>query len=278
LSDRRIVEKVTRNFVPLCASRYKICVRKDAAGDFWRSVTEQKQQHQGIWIVGTDGKVLSAYHDIKDIKNWSNEVLATIDAALDKAGPLTARKVEKKDVMPYWGKGAEEDGSITLACHVRQMSEGKGGRIGALDGAHFSAKDFKEFAPPEPVRGKSWYVPGRIATDFGRCLSVFSDKSLMPGPDDVTEVEIAGTVERVKNGVATLSYRGRIAALHVHTYNRSYETASRARIVGTATYDVERKEMLGLLWIFEGGYHNVRPPEKGDNPFAAVVEWKREAR
>ena len=44
-----------------------------------------------------------------------SRVMATIDAALAKAGPLTARNPEPKDVLPYWGKKVQKDGSVTLA-------------------------------------------------------------------------------------------------------------------------------------------------------------------
>jgi hypothetical protein len=263
--------------VPVAANLYKIREAKDEAGDFFRAARDQKHQYQGLWIIAPDGKVLAGYQEIKNIKNWPDEVLATIDTALDKAGPLSARKVEPKDVLPYWGKGVDADGGVTLACHMRYFSQGKGIGNGALDAAPFSAKDWKEFAPSEPVKGKKWHLPGKVASEFSRCLSIVSDKSSMPRPEEVTEVEITGTVERVKNGIATLSYAGRIAALHPHTFNKNYETASRARIRGTATYDVEKKEMVSLLWIFEGANHNVRPPEKGESPFAAVVEWRRDA-
>jgi hypothetical protein len=181
-------------------------------------------------------------------------------------------------VLPYWGNGVEADGSVTLSCQMRYFSQGKGIGNGALDAATFSAKDWKEFAPPEPVKNKSWHLPGKVCTEFSRCLSIVSDKSTMPRPEEVTEVEIVGTVERVKNGVAALSYRGRISALHPHTFNKNYETVSRANIRGVGSYDVEKKEMVSLLWIFEGANRNVRPPEKGESPFAAVVEWRRDAR
>ena len=48
-----------------------------------------------------------------------------------------------------------------------------------------------------------------------------------------------------------------------------------AKLRGTGTYDVEKKEMVSLLWVLEGGSRLVQ--EKSDNPLAAVVEWQRDA-
>jgi hypothetical protein len=266
---------VTRNFVPVAANLYKIREAKDEAGDFFRAARKQKNQYQGIWIVAPDGTVLAGHQDFKSRESWTGEVLAAIDTALDKAGTLSVRHPEPKDVLPYFGKGVESDGSVTLACHMRYFHQGKGIGQGALDAAHFDAKEFTEFAPPDLVKGKSWNLPAKISTQFSRCLSNVSDKSTMPRPDEVTAVDMTGTVERVRNGVATISYAGHIAALHPHPFNKNYVTKAHARMRGVGTYDVERKEMVSLLWIFEGASRNVQPPAREDSPFAAVVEWRR---
>jgi hypothetical protein len=266
---------VTRNFVPVAANLYKIREAKDEAGDFFRAARRQKDYYQGIWIIAPDGKVLAAHQAPKNNKTWTDEVLATIDTALDKAGALSARRVEPKDVLPYWGKGVEADGTVTLACHMRYFLQGKAHGNGAIDMATFPAKEWQEFAPPEPTRGKTWQLSGKVASEFSRCLSIVSDQSTMPRPDEVTEVEIDGSVERVKNGIATIRYTGRIAALHTHTFNKNYVTRSRAKLLGTGSFDVEAKEMVSLLWIFEGVNRNVQPPSKDESPFAAVVEWRR---
>ncbi len=255
-----MVDKVTRNFVPVAANLYKIREAKDEAGEFFRGARSQKNQYQGIWIIAPDGTVLAGHQDFKTRESWADEVAATIDAALAKAGSLTVRKPEPKDVMPHWGKGVLADGGVTLACQMRYFFQNKGIGQGALDEAAFTAKEWKEFAPPEPVKGKSWHLAGKVASEFSRCLSIVSDRSTMPRPSEVTEVEFTGTVERIRNGVATVSYAGYIAALHTHTFNKNYVTKAHARMRGTGTYDVVDKEMVSLLWIFEGGSRTVQPP------------------
>jgi hypothetical protein len=99
---------------------------------------------------------------------------------------------------------------------------------------------------------------------------------MMPTPDDVTDVEITATVARVKDGIATIAYTGRIAARHTHTFNKKYVDTSKATLRGLATYDVEKKEMVSLLWIWEGSSRDVRAQDS--NPLAAVVEWFRAPR
>lgn len=219
-----MVDKVTRNFVPVAANLYKIREAKDEAGEFFRGARSQKNQYQGIWIIAPDGTVLAGHQDFKTRESWADEVAATIDAALAKAGSLTVRKPEPKDVMPHWGKGVLADGGVTLACQMRYFFQNKGIGQGGLDEAAFTAKEWKEFAPPEPVKGKSWHLAGKVASEFSRCLSIVSDRSTMPRPSEVTEVEFTGTVERIRNGVATVSYAGYIAALHTHTFNKNYVT------------------------------------------------------
>src|SRR5207302_4679147 len=132
------------------------------------------------------------------------------------------RKFDPKDVLPEWGKGVQKDGSVTLAIWTRYFFQGKGIATGAIDAVTWSAEQWKEFAPPDPVKGKTWSLPGKQAKEFSRCLSTVSDKSSMPTPEEVTEVDITGTVARVKDGTATLTYSGRIAALHTHPFNKKY--------------------------------------------------------
>jgi hypothetical protein len=269
---------VSHNFVPIAVNLYKIRDAKDEGGDYFRAARNQKDMYQGLWIIGADGKVLSTHGGFKKRETWNDEVRETIDAALAQTGKLLARKAEPKDVLPLWGKGVADDGSVTLACQMRYFFQGKGIGQGALDAAVFNGKDFKEFAPPEPVKGKTWHLPGKVAKEFSRCLSIVSDKSTMPQPEEVTEVDFTGSVERIKNGIATLRYSGTIAALHTHTFNKKYVDRAYARLRGTGSYDMEKQEMISLLWIFEGGSKTVQPPSRDDNPLAAVVEWRRDVK
>jgi hypothetical protein len=230
-----------------------------------------------LWIVGPGGKVLATHSGSKTRETWTADVLATLDAALAQTGPLPDRHPEAKDVLPHWGKGVADDGSVTLACQMRYFFQGKGIGQGALDAATFAAKDFRAFAPPDAVAGKTWHLPSNVSCEFSRCLSIVSDKSTMPAPSEVTQVDFAGAVEHVRDGVATLRYTGSIAALHTNPFNKKDVHTAHARLRGTGIYDVQKKEMVSLLWIFEGASKAV--PASGDvTPLAAVAEWRRDAR
>jgi hypothetical protein len=267
---------VSQNFVPVAVNLYRIREAKDEAGDFFRAARRQKNQYQGIWIVSPDGKVLAAHEKYKEVKTWPDEVLATINTALAAAGDLSVRHPEPRDIAPYWGKGVAPDGTVTLACQMRYFFRGKGIGQGAIDAAPFGANDWRAFAPPEATAGKTWTLPGKVASEFSRCLSFASDQSTMPKPNEVTEVEITGSVERVKGGRATLSFKGHIATLHTQPFTKAV-TKARAKLSGVAEYDTTKKEMVSLLWVFEGASQSVQPPARDASPLAAVVDWRREA-
>ena len=269
-----MIQKISRNFVPIAANLYKIRDSKDAAGDLFRSAQKQKAQYQGFWILTPEGKLLSAHHDHSD-KRWTEEVLAAIDEAIEKAGPIRPRNREPKDVLPDWGKGVQKDGRVTLAIWTRYFFEGRGIATGAIDAVTWSAKEWQEFAPPDP-KAKSWRIPAKMAVEFSRCLSTVSDKSSMPTPEEVTEVDLNGSVSRVQDGIATLSYTGYIAALHTEPFNKKYVHTAKATLRGVGTYDIAKKEMVSLLWIFEGTTRLVE--ETSPHPLAAVVEWRRNAK
>jgi hypothetical protein len=274
------VDRIARNFVPIAVNLYEIRDAKNEAGDFFRAARLQKNQYQGLWVIAPDGKVLAGHHEhSEEVKKWTAEVLATIDTALEKAGPLTARKFEPRDVLPHWGKTVQKDGSVTLALWTRYFFQGKGIGKGAVDAVTFSAKQWQEFAPPEPasgdpVKGKTWHIAGKVASEFSRCLSTVSDKATMPTPDEVTEVDFTGSVERVKNGIASISYAGRISTLHTNPFNKKYVNTAHAKLRGIGTYDIAKREMVSLLWILEGSTRDVRATDQ--DPLAAVVEWRRD--
>lgn len=261
--------------MPIAVNLYEVRDAKNEIGDFFRAARAQKSQYQGFWVIAPDGKVLVGHQEhSEEVRKWTAEVLAAIDSALEKAGELTARHPEPKDVLPFWGKNVQKDGSVTLALWTRYFAQGRGIGNGAIDAVTFTPKQWQEFAPPDPAKGKTWHIPTKLASEFSRCLSTVSDKATMPTPDDVTEVDFTGTVARVKDGIATISYAGGIRALHTHPFNKKYVTVVAAKLQGIGTYDVAKKEMISLLWVFDGGGRLVQ--ETSVSPLAAVVEWQRD--
>ncbi len=275
LSDPRVIELIARNFVPVATNLYKIRARKDEAGDFFRAVQKQKDQYQGFWIVTPTGTVLAAHQDVKNEKNWTNEVLAALRFGLERAGPLPPRQYEPRELLPYRGKGTQDDGSVSLALCVRGYREGRPSGQGAYDTIDLSAVEWRDFTPPDPEVGAVWKLSRAVASRFSRCLSDRSDQSTMPKPEEVTQVEMTGTVLDVRRGVAVLRYEGRLAAVHAHPFEKGKTNSGQGQLQGIGTYDIERREMRYLLLVGTGTYREFQPYDRNVTPLAFVVEWQR---
>src|SRR5207249_2210280 len=143
-----VIHRVTTNFVPVAVNLYKVRNAKDAGGELFRSVQRQKDQYQGIWVVSPQGKVLAAHHNFKSPKTWSQEVLETVDSALQSFGPVTARVVKPANPLPARGHGVQPDGSVNLALHARQMLGGG-----------------RQTAPPGVAASRLWLWDGALRPD-----------------------------------------------------------------------------------------------------------------
>jgi hypothetical protein len=278
LNHPPIVEKLSSQYVPAALNLYKTRDEKSPSGELLRGFMKQKQMYQGMWIVDNDGKVLVASGQFEeDRKKWTRQVDDLLDEGIRKFGATAPRRVpEKKDLLPYRGKGVQEGGKVTLALSTRYVHQGKGQDFGSFDTIHLSDLQFAEFAPPKTKVGTTWTISKDTASQFSRALSVFSDQSHMPLPREVTDVQFVGTVAALKDGIATLTYTGRIAAVHDHTFLKGKTNSGKANLRGIAIYDVEKKEMRSLRAVLEGTYRNFQPYDKEDNPLAACVEWMRE--
>ena len=239
---------------------------------------KQKQMYQGMWIVDNDGKVVASHGQFEeDAKKWTRQVADLLDDGLRKSGAKAdPRAPRTKDLLPLRGKGVQADGKVTLALSTRYLHQGKGLDFGVFDTIHLTSKQFAEFAPPKTKVGETWKLSKDAATQFSRCLSVFSDQSNMPLPREVTDVEFTGAVAALKDGKATLTFAGRIAAVHEHTFLKGKTNQAKATLRGIAVYDVEKKELQSLHAVLEGTYRQFQPYDKEDNPLAACVEWVRE--
>lgn len=257
--------------MPVALNLYKIREQKDEAGDFFRSAQKQKDQYQGLWIVSPDGKVLAAHHDVKDQKNWASEVLDVLDAGQKAFGSVTPRTVQAVNPLPYRGAGVRPDGSVTLALYTRHVFSGKAEGWPVHDSITLDKKDTATLTPAKAAKGEEWQLTETVARQFCRCLSPTSDQSTMPRPEEVTEVRILGRVEEIKDGVATLTYRGKIAAAHLYLGKTSYGDG---KVNGVGRYDVKRGELQSLTWVVDS-IHRPAPPYDEPRTIAAVVEWKR---
>ncbi len=190
-------------------------------------------------------------------------------------GPVSARRVERVDLHPFRGVGVREDGSVVLAAVVRRMLGDKPAERGAYDSINLSAKEWAAFAPSEAKVGTRWTLPVEVSCRFCRCLSPISDLSTIPRPEEMTGAEIRAAVVSVEDGVATLAYRGSLAATHESPYHKGKFSAAATDVRGAATFDVKNGRMLSLTLIFDGTYRDF-PPDDKEAVTVAGVEWRRE--
>jgi hypothetical protein len=238
-------------------------------------VQKQKDQYQGFWVVSPRGQVLSAHHQVKNDKNWTNEVLVALAEGLRQAGPLTPRQVVVRELLPFRGKGTHEDGSVSIALYVRQLFAGKIMNQCVFDTLELNAQEWREFGPAEATVGHTWLVHRDVASKLSRCLSAQSDQSTMARPNEVTSVELRGTVQEIRRGVAVVTYEGHIAALHHHPFEKGKTSSSQARWLGIGTYDLAARQMRYLIMVGSGGRREFQPHDREEMPLKFVFEWQR---
>jgi hypothetical protein len=260
--------------VPVALNLYKIREQKDAAGDFFKSLQKQKSNYQGFWIANADGKLIAAHQQFKDHKTWTQEVIETLDGAIKDFGPVEPRTARVVDPLPFRGVGVQPDGRHCLSVYFCVLYHGKREAPPNIDSILLTPAELAALAPAKLEAGVEGTVPEAIARKFCRAISASSDTSHMPGPEDVTSVEMKAKVESVDGGVARVRLTGKWEAVKVEIYDpKKRPTYSTSSAEGLLTVDLEKKTPTSLLMVFGGTWRNVTPY---DAPVAsaAVVEWK----
>lgn len=299
MSDDDVIHRVCANFVPVAVNLYKVRELKDAGGELFRSIQRQKDQFQGIWIVSPEGKVLSGYGDSShavftdgDVDNakteaaWIEKIRETIGAALQAFGAVKPRPEHVAQALPDRGVGILPDGGARLALYARYIAyqplRSDSDNHVRIDSLVLTAEEWAALAPPKVEAGVEWRLPESVARRFARVLCPASDSDGWPLPAEVTSVKLAGKVEKVDNGVATLSFGGDIAGVHVAAGQNASGLSpgtpkprygGEARLTGLARYDTTKRGMQTLTFVFEGSYRHRLPADP--RPMAAVVEWRR---
>ncbi|MBI3410267.1 MAG: hypothetical protein HY040_18155 [Planctomycetes bacterium] len=290
MSDERNVKIICKWTVPVAVNLYKIRDAKGEAGDFFRAVQKQRQQYQGFWIVSPEGKLIAAQGNFKNEKTWPQEVLDILEAALKEEVAKAPRHYDWKPANPFHGHGVQEDGSVNVAVFVRFVFGGKPSGPGAFDSVTLSAKEWGKFAPTQRETaeratgrdetfkvGQKWDLPDDIAKRLCKCLSPKSDKTNVPRPEELTEVEMHGVVQAIDGDIATLAYHGKLAAVHQHPFDKKPKTSrSQAKFSGFAKLNLKTNEMLTLNLAFDGTYHAFPPYHEREYTTFAGVEWTRD--
>lgn len=289
-----MIRCVQRNFVPVAVNLYKARNAKDAGGDLFRSVQRQKDQYQGIWIVAPGGRVLAGHHDVQNHETWSQQVLATADAALKSFGTVEPREWTPTNPLPFRGWGVQPDGSVCLSVYARQMMGGgkafapssvpqsrlwvwdgdlrRDGPV-VIDSLTLPAKQWSAFQPPKTEVGTTWSIPEEVSRRFCRVLVPSSDQSAMPLPEDAKVARMTATLDSAENGRMTVRISGVFDALHLIEGDSTRPIRGVANAEGVLTYDSSQRELQSLLIVFHGAYG--RPEDGSANECGGVVEWHR---
>lgn len=284
----------------MAVNLYKIRTHKDAGGELFRSVQKQKDQFQGIWIVSPEGKVLSGYGDTSylvfkngDVDNgasktaWIKKVRQTIEAAAQAFGPVQPRSVSSINSLPQRGVGVHADGGVTLALYARCIAykplRSDADQHVRIDSFQLTASQWSALSPPTVKKGAEWTLPDATARQFSRVLCAASDSDGWPFPREVSKVQFTARVDKIEHGLATLSYRGTIAGVHVAVGQNAAGLkpdqprptfGGEARLTGLALYDTTRRELKALTFVFEGTCYR-QSASSAARPMATIVEWQQ---
>jgi hypothetical protein len=295
LSDEVVIRRVATSFVPVAVNLYKVRHANDAAGKLFRSVQQQKDQYQGIWIVSPDGKVLAGHHQFKSDKTWKQEVIETVDTSLREFGTVVPRDVRPTNPLPFRGYGVQSDGNVCLAIYARQMMGG--GRQSAppgtsnsrlwiwdgklrpdgpvvIDSLTLGADDWECFAPRKTEPAVTWSIPDAVTRRFCRVLIPSSDQSAMPLPEDTKVATLTASIESVEREMARIRLTGAWEALHLIEGDATRAVRGVATAEGVAVYDLKQRAMQSFLLV-SSGIHG-RPQDESASANGAVIEWHRE--
>lgn len=297
-----MIERVGRDFVPVAVNLYRLREAVDGSRELFESIQRQKDQYQGIWIVGPDGKVLAGRHDYDDFQNGAQELLATMDAGLAAFGRIKPREsgltgtisaTALTKFLPHRGLGTQADGSVHLALYVRQVLGGgretkprdvEDERTWLWDGPYrtdgpavidtvmLSAEEWRAFLPPRFDVGASWSVPEDVTRKFTRLMTASSDQSAMPRPEDAKEASIQCEIEKVTQDQVQIRLVGRWEMVHAIEGDPKRRILGTATASGTASYDRKSGALRSLRMHLDGivRYGDAAVPA---NRIGAIAEW-----
>jgi hypothetical protein len=229
---------------------------------------------------------MSTFGGTGSAKEWPKRILADLRSGLDDHGPIAPRRVGPTNPFPYRGIGVQVDGSVTLAVNDRGiyvkdlalLLKSQDAQV-FPDHLTLSAREWSALAPPDIREGSQWAIPEDVGRRFYPLLNPFDVKFV--DSSEMTASQLAGKIASVRGGLAHLVYRGHLAGTHYGTRSEAQEgkqlRTDMRMIGGVGTYDLRSRQMLSLMWVWDGSHTGFfTPPDHGPTGrFAMVVEWRR---
>ena len=279
MSDDTVIRAIRRDCVPVALNLYVIREAKGDAGEFFRDVQKQTpDQYQGIYVVSPEGKVLARQaREPAKPKTWTGELQEVLKDGVKAYGTVTPRKLAEFDPQPHRGVGVREDGSVVLAVSARWMYFGveeRGLSKPMFDVVPLTESQVLSLGIAESPKGTTWQVPGAVVQLLHKALSPTSDKGSLPRAHEVTLAELKGKVEKVADGVAYLSYEGKLEGSHLGDLdpNKGKRTFGKVALTGVGSCEVKTGKLLSITLVGDGKFRTY-PPYDEERPYGAVIEW-----
>ncbi len=278
-------------YVPVACDDWYQRRRKDAEGDFFRSVAEQGPRRgsgtrQGIYMLTADGKLL-AYKNAGQAPDVMREVLADglkkwnrLPDELRRPGAVKVPDLDKTDAG-YTRKPPA--GGLIVNVHARALERADAGSLGdaackvgdgdeaSRDHLWLTAEECKSLLPAGAKVGDTFPMPAGIAVRIARFHLIDNTRGEPPmwERSDVRKLELNLTVERIEGDKAGLRLEGPVllaSAADVVRADRGYDASLLGQIrLDRGTGLVERFDVvaLGEHWgegRFTGGARPGRTP------------------
>jgi hypothetical protein len=275
-----VVRFVSEHFVPIAVDKQKLIHDQNARERFAdeRKIAEKftggNTGKLAVHLLTPDGEPLTSKEIFR--MQSAGEVLATLKEAVAKFGPVPVRRIAPTWQAPDRGFGVRPDGSVRLAAHVRHTDRQDYTARPVFDSIILTKDQWSGLQPPDRGPGSTYRVPDPVARQFSRILSASSDLSNLIRPDDLTTVELSGTVSAPARDAAAASghlqvtLTGKLAGTRPYV-NGGDPLPGQARLAGILQLD-SAGQPIRLLIVFDGTFK--MPWDKSARPTAAVVEWQ----
>jgi hypothetical protein len=263
LSDARIIELISRHFVPVWLSRDRYQQEKIDREeqlllgriDLSRRTKKLEGGAVCVYVVAHTGDVLAT---LTVHKAWKPDLLIAFLKKIiadEKVKPKKAEKVEKKVEAP---KAKGKDARLLA---VRTRLDGGDNRGTSRDLVELTKEEWSAFLPPQGAKaGKSWKVKPAVAEKVLK-------HAYPPLPNwdaklaKMSSCELKATVKSLDDGEAVIRLEGKLDLIYPH---KGEPTDGRvtARLVGVVRCDVNDGKLTTLELTSDGATYAWRWQDK----------------